>query len=210
MPPAAGYGAWRADPPTPGRGRRSHRNRPACRGTMVARALGDRRAAAPAASGGGGQRPPPGGGGPWGGGGGPGGRSADARGGPGPLPDLDQLIAQAAGLHPLASSAAARGGARRLHRRARPRADRPSPSWRCGSPAASTACSRTSRAWCCASAPSTAPRCPASTTTCPGRSRGADARGHPDQPHRDRLSLRPAQTSSSRQAGRRATCRKKA
>ena len=44
------------------------------------------------ASGGNGQRPP-GGGGPWGGGG-RAGRSADARAAPGPLPDLDALIAR--------------------------------------------------------------------------------------------------------------------
>jgi modulator of FtsH protease HflK len=43
--------------------------------------------------GGRGQRPPPGGGGPWGGGG-PGGPFGGRPGGPGPLPNLDQLIAR--------------------------------------------------------------------------------------------------------------------
>ncbi len=40
-----------------------------------------------------------------------------------------------------------------------------------GSPAASTVSSRTSKAWFCVSAPTSAPRCPASTITSRGRSR---------------------------------------
>ncbi len=45
-------------------------------------------------SGGGGGQRPPGGGGPWGQGGGPGGPFGGRPGGPGPLPDLDALIAR--------------------------------------------------------------------------------------------------------------------
>ena len=65
-------------------------------------------------NGGGGQRPP-GGGGPWGGGG-RGGPFGGRPGGPGPLPDLDALIAR---LQAYIRSLPGRRSARAVHRRAR-------------------------------------------------------------------------------------------
>ncbi len=144
---------------------------------------------------------------------GPGGRSAGGPGGPGgmrPLPDLDQLIARLQAYvrrSAAAAAAAPRGrftGGRGLAliglgcRRA------------CGSPAASIACSRTSRAWCCASAPSTAPTPPGLNYHLPWPIETVDAAGrHPHQPHRDRLSLR--RRRRSKPAARAvATCWKRA
>ena len=76
---------------------------------------------------------------------------------------------------------------------------------RSGSPAASIASSPTSRASCCASAPSTATASPGLNYHLPvADRRGADAEGDARQPHRDRLS-RVATTGTAaayRRAGR--------
>ena len=84
--------------------------------------------------------------------------------GPASLPDLDQLIARInSGLRGIIPNGGGprRGPSAAARRRARTPAARHCWLRRCGWRPASTVCSRTSRAWCCASAHSTAPPCPA-------------------------------------------------
>ena len=182
MPPVA------CDMAKDGRSANAHRGRdrtgtPVCR-TVVAQARGGLRAAAPVevvADSGHRVAADPGAAVPAD-------RSADAPVGPGPLPDLDAVIARIqAYIRSLLGGGADRAGG---FTGGRGLALSVLPSSRCGSPAASTACSRTSSVSSCASARSTGSRSLASTGTSLADRACPASRGHAHQSHRDRLSLR--------------------